>query len=166
MGFLNNLFKTKEEVAYEDTDIVSIGEGEMIEPSKIKDQMFAEEMMGQTIGFILKDGTVVSPANGKLEVLFPTGHAFALRMNDGTGLLIHIGIDTVNLKGNGFKVLRKQGDSVKAGEPVVKVDLNKVKDAGYDTTTMLIVTEPANENEKIDFIDYGEVSKGRIIRKK
>ena len=111
----------------------------MISPKEINDPMFAEEMMGQTIGFILSDGEVVAPATGRLEVLFTTGHAFALRMNDGTGLLVHIGIYTVNLKGKGFKVLKKQGERVKAGEAVVKVDLDTVKQAGYDTTTMLIV---------------------------
>lgn len=121
----------------------------MISPKEINDPMFAEEMMGQTIGFILSDGEVVAPATGRLEVLFPTGHAFALRMNDGTRLLIHIGIDTVNLKGKGFKVLKKQGDRVKAGEIVVKVDLDTVKQAGYDAITMLIVTEPFMMEKKI-----------------
>ena len=80
----------------------------MISLKEINDPMFAEEMMGQTIGFILSVGEVVVPATGRLEVLFPTGHAFALRMNDGTGLLVHIGIDTVNLKGKGFKVLKSK----------------------------------------------------------
>lgn len=126
----------------------------MISPKEINDPMFAEEMMGQTIGFILSDGEVVAPAIGRLEVLFPTGHAFALRMNDGTRLLIHIGIDTVNLKGKGFKVLKKQGDRVKAGEIVVKVDLDTVKQAGYDATTMLIVTEPIHDGEKNNFIGF------------
>lgn len=126
----------------------------MISPKEINDPMFAEEMMGQTIGFILSDGEVVAPATRRLEVLFPTGHAFALRMNDGTRLLIHIGIDTVNLKGKGFKVLKKQGDRVKAGEIVVKVDLDTVKQAGYDATTMLIVTEPIHDGEKNNFIGF------------
>lgn len=135
----------------------------MISPKEINDPMFAEEMMGQTIGFILSDGEVAAPATGRLEVLFPTGHAFALRMNDGTRLLIHIGIDTVNLKGKGFKVLKKQGDRVKAGEVVVKVDLDTVKQAGYDTTTMLIVTEPIYDGEKINFIGFGDVKKSQII---
>ena len=135
----------------------------MISPKEINDPMFAEEMMGQTIGFILSDGEVVAPATGRLEVLFPTGHAFALRMNDGTRLLIHIGIDAVNLKGKGFKVLKKQGDRVKAGEVVVKVDLDTVKQAGYDTTTMLIVTEPIYDGEKINFIGFGDVKKSQII---
>lgn len=160
---LFNIFKKDNNLNIKETDIVSLGNGKMISPKEINDPMFAEEMMGQTIGFILSDGEVVAPATGKLEVLFPTGHAFALRMNDGTGLLVHIGIDTVNLKGKGFKVLKKQGDKVKAGETVVKVDLDTVKQAGYDATTMLIVTEPIHDGEKINFIDLGNVKKSQII---
>lgn len=160
---LFNIFKKDNNLNIKETDIVSLGNGKMISPKEINDPMFAEEMMGQTIGFILSDGEVVAPATGKLEVLFPTGHAFALRMNDGTGLLVHIGIDTVNLKGKGFKVLKKQGDKVKAGETVVKVDLDAVKQAGYDATTMLIVTEPIHDGEKINFIDFGNVKKSQII---
>ncbi|MBN2920947.1 MAG: PTS glucose transporter subunit IIA [Lactobacillus sp.] len=160
---LFNIFKKDNNLNVKETDIVSLGNGKMISPKEINDPMFAEEMMGQTIGFILSDGEVVAPATGKLEVLFPTGHAFALRMNDGTGLLVHIGIDTVNLKGKGFKVLKKQGDRVRAGEAVVKVDLDTVKQAGYDATTMLIVTEPIHEGEKINFIDFGDVKKSQII---
>ena len=160
---LFNIFKKDNNLNVKETDIVSLGNGKMMSPKEINDPMFAEEMMGQTIGFILSDGEVVAPATGKLEVLFPTGHAFALRMNDGTGLLVHIGIDTVNLKGKGFKVLKKQGDRVRAGEAVVKVDLDTVKQAGYDATTMLIVTEPIHEGEKINFIDFGDVKKSQII---
>lgn len=160
---LFNIFKKDNNPNVKETDIVSLENGKMISPKEINDPMFAEEMMGQTIGFILSDGEVVAPATGKLEVLFPTGHAFALRMNDGTGLLVHIGIDTVNLKGKGFKVLKKQGDRVRAGEAVVKVDLDTVKQAGYDATTMLIVTEPIHEGEKINFIDFGDVKKSQII---
>ena len=158
-------FLKRDEFTFKDTDIVALGNGKMISPEEINDTMFAEEMMGQTIGFILSDGEVVAPVNGTLEVMFPSGHAFALRMNDNTGLLIHIGIDTVNLKGKGFKVFKKQGDKVKAGETIVKVDLNVVKDEGYDPTTMLIVTEPIEENKKINYIDYGDVSKCQIINK-
>ena len=160
---LFNIFKKDNNLNIKETDIVSLGNGKMISPKEINDPMFAEEMMGQTIGFILSDGEVVAPATGELEVLFPTGHAFALRMNDGTGLLVHIGIDTVNLKGKGFKVLKKQGDRVRAGEAVVKVDLDTVKQAGYDATTMRIVTEPIHEGEKINFIDFGDVKKSQII---
>lgn len=85
--------------------------------------MFAQEIMGQTIGFVPKNGLIVSPANGTLEVVFQTGHAFGVRMQDGTGLLVHIGINTVDMNGKGFKIFARQGDTVKAGQPIIFVDL-------------------------------------------
>ncbi len=149
--------------AYADHVIVSIADGEMIAPSKIVDMTFSKELMGQTIGFRLNDGKICSPANGKVEVLYPSKHAFAIRMKDGTGLLIHIGIDTVNLNGKGFRALVKQGDAVSANDVIIEVDLALLKEAGYDPTTMLIVTEPADSNNKIEFKDFGSVQRGQII---
>lgn len=158
MGLFDKLLK-KELPVYVDTDVVAVGTGELVKPEKLSDPIFKEEMMGQTVGFELTDGTVVAPCNGTLEVVFPTGHAFAIRTKDGKGLLVHIGVDTVNMNGDGFKVLKKQGDEVKVGETVVKVDLNKVKNAGYDSTIMLVVTE----GDKINYTSFGPVTKGQKI---
>ena len=143
--------------------IVSIATGTMIPANKINDPVFAQEMMGQTIGFQLEVGEIVSPAKGIVEMIFPTGHAFAIRMSDGTGFLVHIGIDTVELNGKGFKVCVKQGQSVNAGQTIVKMDLSLVQSLGYDTTTMLIVSEPINKT--IDYISFGKVKKGQVISK-
>ena len=99
-------------------------------------------------------------------MIFPTAHAFGLRMKDGTGLLVHIGIDTVKLNGKGFTLLKKQGDTVKAGEPVVRVDLDAVKGAGYSTQTVVIITEPVREDEAMSFVEFGKsVARGDIINK-
>ncbi len=151
--------------AHGDEEIVAIASGEMIPPEKILDPMFAEEALGQTIAIEPTDGVIVSPANGVLELVAETGHAFAVRMADGTSLLIHVGIDTVNLKGDGFKVLKKLDDPVKAGEPVVEVDIQKVKDAGLSMQTMIIVSEPADEDVPVKYIDYGTVERGQRINK-
>lgn len=162
MGFLDK-FKKQEASKYGDADIVAVANGKMIPPSEISDPMFAEEMMGKTIGFKLADGKIVSPANGKVEVMFPTGHAFAVRMADGTGLLVHIGINTVELNGKGFKTLVKEGTAVKAGQTMVEVDLDVVKEAGLDSVTMLIVTEPVKD--VYEYIDYDSVVRGQVISK-
>ena len=148
-----------------DNVIVAVADGALIGPDKIKDEMFSQEAMGQTIAVEPTSGVIVSPANGALEMVFETGHAFAVRMKDGTGLLVHIGVDTVNMKGEGFKVLKKQGDEVKAGEPVVQVDLKAVEAAGYSTQTMIVVTEPANEDVPVSYIPFGPVKAGQIITK-
>ena len=124
-----------------DDTIVAPVTGDLIAAADIDDPAFASGAMGQTVAVVPADGTVCSPANGTLEMVFDTGHAFGLRMADGTGLLVHIGIDTVGMTGDGFKILKHQGDVVRAGEPVVEVDLAKMRAAGCSTQTMLIVTE-------------------------
>lgn len=150
--------------AYKDSDVVAVCSGEFIEAAKISDPVFAEGMMGQTVAIEPTDGTIVSPVNGTIEAVFPTGHAFGVRTNDGTGYLIHIGVDTVAMNGDGFTAVKKQGDSVKAGETVVKVDLAKVKAANHPTTTMIIVTEPV-DGKTYNYIDFGPVTKGQVISK-
>ena len=154
-----------EDVVLEDVDddaIVAVANGELIPASMIKDEAFAAQAMGQTVAVEPSDGVIVSPANGEIELVFDTGHAFAVRMKDGTGLLIHIGIDTVGLGGNGFHVLKKQGDTVRAGEPVVCVDLDVVRKAGLSMQTMIIVTEPVDDTP-VAFTNFGKVSRGQVI---
>ncbi len=151
--------------AVADDVIVAFADGELIGPDKMKDPMFAEGAMGQTIAIEPASGVILSPANGTLEMVFETGHAFSVRMKDGTGLLIHIGVDTVNMKGEGFTVLKQQGAEVKAGEPIVKVDLKAVEAAGYSTQTMLVITEPVNEEVPVSYIGFGPVTAGQVITK-
>lgn len=139
--------KQEEQVTINDNDIVAIVGGDIYPTKNIKDSVFADELMGQTI--VVKPeaklASVVSPANGTVEVLYPTGHAFAIRMKNGVGLLVHIGIDTVELQGKGFKMLSKQGAVVKAGQAIVEVDFAMLEKEGYDTSVMLIVTENPDE---------------------
>ena len=147
-----------------DNVIVAAANGKFIGPDDIKDAMFSEQSMGQTVAVEPSDGVISAPANGKIEMIFETGHAFGMRMPDGTGLLIHIGVDTVNLKGQGFTVLKKEGDNVKAGEPVVRVDLDVLRNAGYSPQTMIVITEPVDEGKPLTFIEFGkDVSRGDVI---
>lgn len=149
-----------------DDVIAAVVDGKFIGPDDIKDQMFANQDMGQTVAIEPSDGIIAAPVNGKIEMIFETGHAFGMRMANGTGLLVHIGVDTVNLKGQGFTVLKKAGDTVKAGEPVVRVDLDVLKKAGYEAQTMIVITEPAREGELISFIEFGQnVTRGSILNK-
>ncbi len=161
MGLLDKWRSTTKK--YADDVFVAIADGEMISPDNIADLTFAKELMGQTIGFRIKSGKIVSPTNGKVEVLYPSKHAFAIRMKDGTGVLVHIGIDTVSLNGKGFKAFVKQGDEVCAGDTIVEVDLDLLDEAGLDSTTMLVITETKHPMKKIDFINFGEVNKGQVI---
>lgn len=127
--------------------IVAPFDGEMFSITEVKDPVFAQKMMGDGVALkSTKDKiTVCAPASGQLEVLFNTGHAFGIALDNGVKVLVHIGLDTVNAKGGGFKILnKKQGDNVKALEPIVEVDLAKLaKD--YDTTVMVVVTDAAGK---------------------
>lgn len=162
MGLFNRFLKKEDLPDVSDKNIVAICDGEMIEPSRIEDKMFAKETLGKTIGFIPTSGEIVAPCNGTLEVMFPTGHAFAIRMNDGTGVLVHIGINTVDLNGKGFQVFAKQGSKVKAGEKILDVDLDVIKESGCLTTSMLIITEPVTDND-YKFSPFGYKKKCELI---
>jgi glucose-specific phosphotransferase system IIA component len=160
------LFKKKP--VYEALDlgndkITSVGNGKLIPIESVTDEMFAQKMLGDSIAFKFEGNGVdiFAPANGTLSVLFPTGHAFGITTEDGVEVLVHIGIDTVNSKGNGFKLLdKKQGDQVCAGDPVVTVDFDKLS-ATYDMSTMLIITN-ANEKE-VTLVREGEVDRDTIV---
>lgn len=169
MSFLDKLFHldekeylpTLEDVS--DSDIVAIADGEIVDIKSVSDPMFAEEMLGKSVAFrYQKKTTICSPANGELTALFPTGHAFGITTNEGVELLVHCGVDTVNAKGDGFKIFKKQGDIVKAGDPIVQVDVPRLAET-YDMSTILIVTN-ANGRE-IDFIDTQEVKRGQSLLK-
>ena len=170
MGLFDKLFKKEQEVVLPelnvaDSDIVAIADGELIDIKSVPDPVFAEEMMGKSTAFKFNQDKVVlcSPANGTLSVLFPTGHAYGIVTNEGVELLVHCGVDTVNAKGEGFKLLKKkQGDAVKAGDPIVEVDVKKLSQT-YDMSTMLIVTNP-NEKE-IEFIAPQKVTRGQKVVK-
>lgn len=161
MGLFDRLFK-KEEIEYQHGDIVALANADIVPVSQVKDVMFAEEMMGQTLAFELRDHIVAAPCSGTLEVMYPTGHAFAIRCENGLGILVHIGIDTVNLKGRGFKVFGKQGQKVKANQKLVEVDTQLIREEGYDPTCMMIITEPIHE-ERIKFTCGASVKRGQVI---
>ena len=146
-----------------DDAIVALADGELIDVTTVSDPMFAEKMMGDSVAFTYSGDKVIicSPANGTMGMVFDTGHAFGVVMKNGVELLVHIGIDTVNSKGDGFRVLgKKQGDAVKAGEPVVEVDLKKLS-RKYEMPTMLIITN-AND-QTITFRAPRHVVRGESV---
>lgn len=155
----------KEEKLYDDTDLVAIANAHIFPVEEVKDPVFSKQLLGQTLAMELKDNIIVSPCNGVLEVMYATGHAFAVRRSDGMGILVHIGLDTVKLKGKGFKIYAKQGDKVKAGQKLLKIDEELIKEAGYDLTTLFIITNQVNENEKVNFTCGNEIKRGQIINK-
>lgn len=119
-------------------------EGEVIPLSEMNDDVFAEELMGKGMAVIPTVGKVFAPFNCTVESLFKTNHAIGLKDENGVELLIHIGIDTVKLEGKYFESHIKQGDVVKAGDLLIEFDKEAIKNAGYDITTAVIVTNTTN----------------------
>lgn len=120
--------------------IVSPLAGEIKMLSEVKDPAFASEAMGKGIAIKPSIGEVVSPVDGTISAVFPTGHAIGITSNDGAEILIHIGIDTVQLNGQYFSPFVQVGDTVKQGDPLVNFDIEKIKEAGFDVTTPVIIT--------------------------
>ena len=144
-------------------EIIAPAKGEIIDITKVSDPLFAGKVLGESIAFKFEGDEVeiCAPCSGTLTALFPTGHAFGITMDNKVEVMIHIGINTVETKGNGFALLdKKQGDKVKAGEPIVKADL-KALSQSYDTSTMLIITNAAGH--QITFNEPGPVEYASIV---
>ena len=123
----------------------AVVDGKVIDMSEVPDEMFSQKMMGDGVAIEPTGDTVVAPTDSEITMVFEESkHAVGLRFANGAEMLIHIGIDTVNLKGKGFELLVKSGDKVKLGDPLVKIDRKVIKDAGLKDIVMMAIT---NSNE-------------------
>lgn len=116
--------------------------GRCVDLNEVPDEVFSKRMMGDGVAIRPSDGLFVAPADGELAMLFKTGHAYGMILDNKVEILIHIGIDTVELQGEGFEILAEQGQKVVAGTPIVRVDLDLIRQKGYDTITPIIITAP------------------------
>lgn len=130
-----NLFKKKEK----NHVIGSPAKGKAVPLKEVNDPTFAEEMLGKGAAVIPEEGRIYAPADGEIGMVFDTLHAVSMTTDFGAEILIHIGLDTVKMKGEGFTGHVKAGDHVKKGDLLLEVDLEKVKAAGYDTITPVLV---------------------------
>ena len=132
--------------------------GDVVALADVNDPVFSSGAMGQGIAVKPSQGVVYAPADAEVSIAFPTGHAFGLKTTDGAEVLIHVGIDTVSMNGEGFEAKVAQGDKVKAGDVLGTFDSNKIAAAGLDDTTMVIVTNTA------DFSSVGPVATGSVAK--
>lgn len=157
------LYKDKEEVTVKEDENVqrSLGneiiiaspmKGEIMPLNEVNDETFASEMMGKGVAIKPVDGKVVSPINGIVQTIFKTKHAIGLKSEDGTEILIHIGMDTVQLEGKHFKAYVKDGDKVKIGDTLIEFDTEAIEKEGYELTTPVIVT---NTNDYLEVLARG-----------
>lgn len=126
-----NLFKKKEM-------FTSPCNGQIVKLENVNDPVFAEKMMGDGFAIIPTNSCIYAPLSGAITVLFPTNHAIGIKTKDGKEFLIHIGINTVELNGKGFKSFTEQGSIVKQGDKLIEFDLNYLKSNGFDTTIMIV----------------------------
>lgn len=123
-----------------DEYFVSPAKGKIIALEEVPDKTFSQKLLGDGFAIDITDGKIIAPISGKLETVFPSGHAFGIKGANGE-VLLHIGIDTVSLNGEGFDVKVKQGDFVKQGDVLVNVDLDKIHQLGKSTLIMVLFTE-------------------------
>ena len=131
-------------------------DGTQIPLAEVADETFASEMLGATVAVEPADGKIVAPCDGEVSNIFETGHAVCITTEAGGELLIHIGIDTVKMDGKGFTKKVSDGDKVHAGDVLVEADLNEIKNAGYQATTMMILTN-TDEFTNIEKAEPAEV---------
>ena len=144
------------------TELVSPLDGELLPLSEVKDEVFSSGAMGEGVAIEPSQGVLHAPANGRVVMTFPTGHAIGMKTKDGAEILMHIGMDTVNLQGKGFETLVDKGDEVKAGDELVKFDIDEIHSAGYIVTTSIVVTN-SKDYEKVSVVRQGEVKVGQEI---
>ncbi|WP_100065490.1 PTS sugar transporter subunit IIA [Miniphocaeibacter massiliensis] len=120
--------------------IRAIQSGKVINISEISDVMFAEKILGDGVALIPKSNDIYSPVSGKIDVIANTLHAYGIKTNDGLDVLVHVGLETIELKGKGFKPKVKVGDRVKVGDLLLTVDIDLLKDEGYEIITPVIIT--------------------------
>lgn len=148
-----SLFKKKKKIS-----IVAPMTGEIFEIDKVPDEVFAGKMVGDGLAIKPSEGIVVAPCSGKVIQVFPTNHAMGILTPEGVEILIHIGLDTVNLKGNGFKSFVQAGDDVNKGDKLLEVDLEYVIENAKSIISPVIVT---NMEKVLSLsIEKGTVQKG------
>lgn len=120
--------------------LVSPLKGAVIALSEVKDEAFSTGALGQGLAIVPSEGKLYAPCDGEITTFFPTGHAIGITTEKGAEILMHVGMDTVKLDGDGFSLKKQQGDKVKKGELLLEFDIEKIKGAGLETTTPVIIT--------------------------
>ena len=142
--------------------IVSPLTGDVKQLTEVNDPVFASETMGKGIAIEPTIGEVLSPVNGTVATIFPTKHAIGIISEEGVEILIHVGLNTVELEGKYFTQIIKQGDKVKQGDLLVKFDIEKIKEAGYEITTPVIITNTSNYLDVLSS-DKKQIKKGETL---
>ncbi|NEW60872.1 PTS glucose transporter subunit IIA [Sulfurovum sp. bin170] len=139
--------------------VVSPVDGDVVDIESVPDKVFSQKLAGDGVAIVPNSGTIVAPIDGVVSRIFPTNHAFLIINNSGLEVMVHVGIDTVELNGEGFERLVEEGDKVKFGCPILSVDFDFIQSKGKAIITPVIVTCDKSivlEKHKIGTIREGE----------
>lgn len=154
----------RQTVSIENATVYAPVSGEVKDLGKVNDPTFAQEIMGKGIAIVPNQSKIVSPVKGKVTLVFSTKHAIGLRSEEGTEILIHVGLDTVKLDGKYFNALVETDQEVEVGTPLLEVDFEQVKAAGFDITIPIIVTN-TSEYQEVLALTEGQVETGEVLIK-
>lgn len=121
--------------------------GKLKKIEQVNDDVFSQKMLGEGVAIIAENGDIAAPVNGTVSSVFPTNHAIGITSEDGLDVLIHIGIDTVELEGKGFHNFVKAGETVEKGDKLINVDFDYIKKAGYEGDVIMIITNSGEYSE-------------------
>ena len=137
--------------------VISPIDGKVIDLSQVDDRVFSQRLAGEGVAIESTGDTVVAPVGGKISFMFKTNHAFVITTTNGIHVLVHIGTDTLNLHGEGFKNVKKMGDTVKAGDEILKLDRDFIESKGCCLVVPVLITKP-------DDVEFLEMNIGNLVR--
>lgn len=159
MNFMFKKLFGKKEEPVKTIQILAPLSGNAVNLASVPDPVFSEKMMGDGLAIEPSEGIVVSPVDGEIMQIFPTKHAVGIRAKNGAEILIHIGLETVSLKGEGFETHVQQGDSVKAGDKLVSFDMATISEKAKSTVTPIIITN-TDQAASLNVLLEGKVERG------
>ncbi|WHY86884.1 PTS glucose transporter subunit IIA [Neobacillus novalis] len=147
----------------EPVDFYTPVSGKIVPLEEVPDPVFSQKMMGDGLAVIPSAGNIVSPVNGTVILVAATKHAVGLRADDGTEILIHVGLETVALDGKGFNVAVKDGDKVSAGQLLIEVDLEYISTNAKSTITPIVITNSEDGKKQYVFTEEKEGTAGKTV---
>ena len=167
MSFFKNLFKGNKEQEVKKEQIVPLTNGELVNISQVPDEVFSSKMMGDGFAMKTSDGIIVSPVEGTIVTVFLTKHAVTINSVDGREVLIHLGVDTVSLKGEGFETFVEENQKVKVGDKLVKMDVEFIEKNAKSSMPIVVFTN-LSEGESVKLVEgtvkAGELNKIEIVK--
>lgn len=157
-----NFFKKKSKA--DGIEVLSVATGQLMPITDVKDDVFSTKMLGDGYAIKPTDGHIYAPVSGEITTVFPTQHAIGIKTADGLEILLHLGLDTVELKGAPFMSKVAKGDQVKAGDLLTIMDTKQVTDAGYDDSVIVVYTN-MDKIKELSAVKTDNVEHGKTVQK-